>query len=176
MVSGNAAAANADALIYNVMMAFYTACSSFMGQNMGAHNKKRMLKSYIISMSYAFLAAAILGGLLIIFGRQFLSLFTSEPQVVEAGMQRIMIMGFSYALSSFMDCTIAASRGIGKTIVPTIVVIIGSCVFRVAWVYTIFAYVHTIPSLFLLYPCSWMITAAAEIVYFIRCFKKLSFD
>jgi putative MATE family efflux protein len=77
MVSGNAAAANADALIYNVMMAFYTACSSFMGQNMGAHNKKRMLKSYIISMSYAFLAAAILGGLLIIFGRQFLSLFTS---------------------------------------------------------------------------------------------------
>ena len=72
MVSGNAAAANADMLIYNVMMAFYTACSSFMGQNMGACNKKQMLKSYLISMAYAFLAAAILGGLLIIFGRQFL--------------------------------------------------------------------------------------------------------
>lgn len=175
MVSGNAAAANADMLIYNVMMAFYTACSSFMGQNMGACNKKRMLKSYLISMAYAFLAAAILGGLLIIFGRQFLSLFTSEPEVIDAGMQRIMIMGFSYAVSSFMDCTIAASRGIGKTIVPTIVVIIGSCVFRVAWVYTIFAYFHTIPSLFLLYPCSWIITAAAEIVYFIHSFKKVSF-
>ena len=176
MVSGNAAAANADTLIYNVMMAFYTACSSFMGQNMGAHNKKRMLKSYLISMAYAFFAAAVLGGLLIIFGRQFLSLFTSEPEVVDAGMQRIMIMGFSYALSSFMDCTIAASRGLGKTIVPTIVVIIGSCVFRVAWVYTIFAYFHTIPSLFLLYPCSWIITAVAEIAYFIHCFRKLAFD
>ena len=176
MVSGNAAAANADTLIYNVMMAFYTACSSFMGQNMGAHNRKRMLKSYLISMAYAFFAAAVLGGLLIIFGRQFLSLFTSEPEVVDAGMQRIMIMGFSYALSSFMDCTIAASRGLGKTIVPTIVVIIGSCVFRVAWVYTIFAYFHTIPSLFLLYPCSWIITAVAEIAYFIHCFRKLAFD
>lgn len=176
MVSGNAAAANADTLIYNVMMAFYTACSSFMGQNMGAHNKKCMLKSYLISMAYAFFAAAVLGGLLIIFGRQFLSLFTSEPEVVDAGMQRIMIMGFSYALSSFMDCTIAASRGLGKTIVPTIVVIIGSCVFRVAWVYTIFAYFHTIPSLFLLYPCSWIITAVAEIAYFIHCFRKLAFD
>ena len=141
---------------------------------MGAHNKKRMLKSYIISMSYAFLAAAILGGLLIIFGRQFLSLFTSEPQVVEAGMQRIMIMGFSYALSSFMDCTIAASRGIGKTIVPTIVVIIGSCVFRVAWVYTIFAYFHSIPSLYLVYVFSWTITAIAEIAYFAYSFKHLN--
>ncbi len=176
MVSGTAAAANADTLIYNVMMAFYTACSSFMGQNMGAHNKKRMLKSYIISMSYAFFAAAILGGLLIIFGRQFLSLFTSEPEVIEAGMQRIMIMGFSYAVSAFMDCTIAASRGLGKAVVPTIVVIIGSCVFRVAWVYTIFAYYHTIPSLFLLYPCSWIITAIAEIAYFIHCFRKLEFE
>lgn len=175
MVSGNAAAANADMLIYNVMMAFYTACSSFMGQNMGACNKKRMLKSYLISMAYAFLAAAILGGLLIIFGRQFLSLFTSEPEVIDAGMQRIMIMGLSYAVSSFMDCTIAASRGLGKTIVPTIVVIIGSCVFRVAWVYTIFAHFHTIPSLFLLYPCSWIITAAAEITYFVHIFKKVTF-
>lgn len=157
------------------MMAFYTACSSFMGQNMGACNKKRMLKSYLISMAYAFLAAAILGGLLIIFGRQFLSLFTSEPEVIDAGMQRIMIMGLSYAVSSFMDCTIAASRGLGKTIVPTIVVIIGSCVFRVAWVYTIFAHFHTIPSLFLLYPCSWIITAAAEITYFVHIFKKVTF-
>ena len=46
MVSGNAAAANADSLIYNVMFAFYTACASFIGQNWGAGNKKRMLKSY----------------------------------------------------------------------------------------------------------------------------------
>lgn len=61
-------------------------------------------------MAYAFLAAAILGGLLIIFGRQFLSLFTSEPEVIDAGMQRIMIMGLSYAVSSFMDCTIAGIK------------------------------------------------------------------
>lgn len=175
MVSGNAAAANADTLIYNVMMAFYTGCSSFMGQNMGAHNKKRMLKSYLISVGYAFFAGAVLGGLLVVFGRQFLSLFTSEPLVVDAGMQRIKIMGLSYAFSAFMDGTIAASRGLGKTIIPTIVVIIGSCVFRVAWVYTIFAYFHTIPSLYLLYIFSWMLTAIFEIAYFVHSFRKLSF-
>ena len=89
MVSGNAAAANADSLIYNVMFAFYTACASFIGQNWGAGNQKRMLKSYGISITYAFISGAILGGLLLIFGRQFLSLFATEPAVIDAGMQRI---------------------------------------------------------------------------------------
>ena len=84
---------------------------------------------------------------------------------------RLCIMGFSYAISAFMDCTIAASRGLGKTVVPTVIVIMGSCVFRVIWVYTIFAHFHTIPSLYLLYPCSWTLTAIAEIVYFIHAYK-----
>lgn len=86
-VSGNSAAANFDALIYNVMSAFYTACSSFMGQNMGAGNKKRMLHSYFISIAYSFCAAGILGTVLFVFGRQLLSLFTSEPAVIDAGWQ-----------------------------------------------------------------------------------------
>ena len=106
------------------------------------------------------------------FGRQFLSLFATETAVVDVGMQRIRIMAFSYMISAFMDCTIAASRGLGKTVVPTIIVIMGSCVFRVVWVYTIFARIHTIPSLYLLYPCSWALTAVAEMVYFVGSYKK----
>ena len=176
MVSGNSAAANADTLIYNVMSAFYTACSSFMGQNMGAGNKKRMFKSYIISLTYAFAAGAVLGTLLLVLGRQFLSLFTNEEAVIAAGMQRIKIMGFSYAVSAFMDAAIAASRGIGRSVIPTIIVIMGSCVFRVVWVYTVFAYFHTIPSLYLLYVFSWIITAAAEIAYFAYSFRRLKLN
>ena len=72
MVSGNAAAANADSLIYNVMFSFYTACASFIGQNWGAGNKKRMLKSYRVSLTYAFIFGAILGGLLLVFHSFFL--------------------------------------------------------------------------------------------------------
>ena len=156
------------------MAAFHTACASFVGRSRGAGKNDRIIKSYLISMSYSFAAGAFFGGLLLIFGRQFLSLFTNEPSVVDAGMQRISIMGWSYAVSAFMDCTIAASRGIGKSIAPTIIVIIGSCVFRVIWVYTIFAYFGTIRSLYLLYVFSWAITAAAEIVYFIAAYRKIA--
>lgn len=70
-------------------------------------------------------------------------------------MERMRIMCFSYCVSAFMDCTIAACRGIGRSFVPTVIVIMGSCVFRVIWVYTIFAHFHTIPSLYLLYIFSW---------------------
>ena len=173
VVSGNSAAVNVDNVIYNVMAAFYTACSTFMGQNWGAGNKDRMMKSYYISLGYSFLIAAVLGVGFLLCGEPFLYIFTNDADVVAAGMERMQIMCFSYCISAFMDCTIAACRGIGRSFVPTIIVILGSCVFRVVWVYTLFAHFHTIPSLYLLYPFSWILTAAAEILYFIRCCRRL---
>ena len=172
MVAGNSAAINADAMVYDVMAAFYTACGSFMGQNYGAGKKKRVRNSYLISLAYSFGIGLILGVSLVIFGRSFLSLFTRDAAVMDAGMYRLTIMGFSYCISAFMDCTIAAARAMGKSIAPMFIVIMGSCVFRVIWVYTVFAYFHTIPSLYLLYVFSWSITAVAEILYFIRIYKQ----
>jgi Na+-driven multidrug efflux pump len=173
VVAGNSAAANADGLVYDVMAAFYTACSSFMSQNYGAGKRERILKSYYISLAYSFTAGAALGLLLVIFGRPFLSLFAVEEAVIEAGMIRLSIMGLSYGVSAFMDATIAASRGIGKSLWPTAIVIMGSCVFRVIWVYTVFAHFHTMQSLYLLYVFSWSITAIAEILYFAHNYRKL---
>ncbi len=172
VVSGNAAAANADPLVYDVMAAFYTACASFMSQNYGAGKPERVKRSYFISLGYSFGIGAVLGLSLVLFGQTFLSLFTTEPAVAEAGMQRLVIMGLSYPISAFMDCTIAASRGLGRTIVPTFIVIMGSCVFRVIWVYTVFAFFGTLLSLYLLFVCSWTITAIAEGLYFVRVYRE----
>ena len=171
LVEGNSAAANADALVYDVMAAFYIACSSFMGQNFGANQKKRVIKSYFISLAYSFGIGMILGLLLVIFGREFLSIFTSHGTVIDAGMHRLRIMGFSYGVSAFMDCSIAAARGLGKSFIPTVIVFLGSCVFRIIWIYTIFAFFGTIASLYLLYIFSWSITAIAEMIYLYHCYK-----
>ena len=172
MVKGNSAAANADNLIYDAMAAIYMACASFMSQNYGAGKAERVKKSFLISMAYSFAIGLVLGGSLLLFGREFLALFTTEPAVIDAGMKRIGVMGLAYCISAFMDCTISACRGLGETVVPTILVVLGSCVFRVIWVYTIFAHFHTIPSLYLLYPFSWGLTAIAELIYFAHVYKK----
>lgn len=173
MVDGNSAAANFDSIVYDVMAAFYMAGASFVGQNFGAHNKKRILHVYLISMLYAFAVAAAFGLILFFLGRGCLRIFTRDEDVIEMGMKRVMIMAPSYCVSAFMDATIAACRGIGKTVAPIAFEIIGVCVFRVAWVYTVFAYFKTIPSLYLLYVFSWVITAAGEIIYFAVQYKKL---
>ena len=172
MVSGNAAASNADGIVYDVMAAIYVAISSFVGQNYGAGNKKRVLKSINIGLIYSLLAGIILGVALVVFGDGFLSLFAKEEAVRRAGMEKLVVMGLTYWISAFMDGAIAACRGIGRSVVPMYIVFGGSCVFRLIWIYTVFAHFGTILSLYLLYASSWTITAIAEIIYFVYIFKK----
>lgn len=171
-VEGTAAAANADGLVYEMMAAFYTAGATFIGQNFGAGKRDRILKSYFISNFYAMALALVLGLALVVLGRPFLGIFTSDPAVIEAGMYRLTVMGLSYWVSSFMDSALAASRGLGQTSVPTVIVILGACVFRLIWIYTVFAFFGTITSLYLLYVFSWSITATAEIWYFGRLYRR----
>ncbi len=171
-VSGCAAASNANTIVYEIMAAFYTACGSFMGQNYGARKQDRVRKSFFISLIYAFSIGAGLGLLLVAFRRQFLGLFTSDPAVVTAGMTQLTIMALSYGLSAPMDNAIAACRALGKSLVPSIIVILGSCVFRILWVATVFAYFQTISSLYLLYCVSWTLTGMAECVYFAKVYKQ----
>lgn len=172
IVEGTAAASNADGIIYEMMAAFYTAGATFIGQNYGAGKKDRILKSFFISTFYAAVLALVLGILLVVFGREFLAIFTNDQEVIEAGMYRLTVMGLCYWVSAFMDSPLAASRGMGETTVPTVFVIMGSCVFRLIWIYTIFAFFGTITSLYLLYVCSWTVTAIAENWYFARLYKR----
>ncbi len=172
VVAGNAAAQNADSLVYDTMAAFYTACGSYIGQNYGAHKKDRMLKTYFVSLAYSFLFGLVLGVALAIFGRQFLSLFTTDPAVIDAGMKRLVLMGVCYGFSALMDNSIAASRGIGYTRIPLVIVIFGSVVLRIVWIYTIFAYFHTIQVLYLVFIVTWTISGILELLYFRKVFRR----
>ncbi len=176
MVEGNSAAANADPLVYDMMAAFYTACTSFIAQNMGAKKRERIRKSYFICMVYSFGLGLFLGVGIYLLRYPFLSMFTSEKAVVHAGIRRLSVMALSYCVSAFMDCSIAASRGLGRTIVPMFIVTAGSTVFRLLWIWTVFAHYRTIESLYLLYVFSWTITGIAEMIYFAKTMKAVRFS
>lgn len=79
-VSGAAAAANADTLVFNMMAAFYTACASFVSRNWGAGRKERILKSYYISMLYAAVVGVLVGVLLTVFGRSSWACLPTSPR------------------------------------------------------------------------------------------------
>ncbi len=171
-VAGSAAAGNADSIIYNIIASFYTACSSFIGQNYGAGNKERIKKTYRLCFGFSFTIGMALGITVLIFGPQFLSIFNKEADVIAAGMKRLSVIMPAVAFSSLTDNAMAASRGLGKCTVPTIILLMGSCVFRIIWVLTVFAYFGTIESLYLLYFFSWTITGIFEIIYFKFAYKK----
>ena len=173
MVAGTAASANLDPIIYNVMSAFYTACASFIGQNYGAGKKKRILHTYLLTTAYSFTIGLVFGILFGVFGHQILSLFSNDPAVIEAALVRQNVMVVSFCFSAFMDNSTAASRGLGKTIVPSIIILLGSCVFRIVWIYTVFAYFKTVTSLFSLYIASWAVTGLFEVIYFVKCYRKV---
>ena len=148
------------------------ACASFMSQNYGAGRPDRVKKSYFISLGYSFGVGLVLGAALFFCGPAFLALFTTEAAVIDAGMKRVGVMGFAYCISAFYGLHHRRFPRTWQDCGATIIVVMGSCVFRVIWVYTIFAHFHTIPSLYALYPCSWALTALAEIVYFAHCYKE----
>ena len=172
-VEGNSAAANADNIVYELMYACYTACTTFIAQNYGARKPDRVRKSYIIANTYSFIIGLVFGLLLYAFCNPFLLLFTSDRAVMAEGTKRVSVMAFSYCVSSFMDNATAGCRGLGKTTVPTIIIVVGTVVFRIIWIYTIFAYFHTLQSLYIMYPVVWILTAIFEIGYFVIQYRKI---
>lgn len=172
VVSGHVAAQNADALVYDTMAAFYTACGSFIGQNYGAGQMDRVWKTYRISLLYAFLAGTLLGSGIALFGESFMRLFTTDPEVIHAGLFRLHIMGFFYGCSAIVDGNLAASRALGKGVVPTAILLLGVCLFRILWIFTVFAYFKTLLSLYLLFMVSWGITGIAEYAYFRKAYGE----
>lgn len=173
IVEGNSAAMNFDSIIYTMMTAFYAACTSFIAQNYGAKKKDRIMKSYLISSLYALIMALVLGVLIHIFRFNLLYIFTNDPEVVKYGAIRLGILSLTYFLSAFMDNATAAARGLGKTFIPTIIILMGSIVFRIVWIYTVFAHYRTLESLYLLYSFAFVLTAIAGNIYFFSLNRKV---
>lgn len=173
-VAGSTAAGNADNIAYNVMLAFYSAASSFISQNFGAKKPRRILHSYLICQGYTLGIALVLGVCFYLFGEEFISIFNTEPMVIAAGMERIRVMALAFMLSAVMDCTTYAVRGLGYSLVPTAIMLLGVGAFRVVWILFIFPLRHTLGMLYALYPVSWGITALLEVICFAVCFRKES--
>lgn len=173
IVEGNSAAMNFDNVVYEMMAAFYVASTSFIAQNYGAGNRQRVRKTYAITTIYSFGLAAVLGLLIHMFMRPLLSVFTNDSDVISAGVIRLGILSITYCLSAFMDNATAGCRGLGKTFIPTIIVLLGTIVFRIVWIYTVFAHFQTLESLYWLYGCAFVLTAIFQNCYFYFIFRKL---
>lgn len=174
-IAGNSAAANIEGFVYVAMNAFHQATISFTSQNMGAKKYKRIDKILLISETCVLVIGVLLGHVVIFFGESLLGLYTTSSMVVAAGMKRLNIISRTYALCGMMDVMVGALRGIGYSILPMIVSLIGACGLRLLWIATIFQVpqYHTETVVYLSYPVSWIITFMAHVACFLWARKHI---
>lgn len=166
VIAGNSAAANIGNFVYQAMNTFHQAVTCFCGQNIGARKPRRILASIKACMVWAVIFGVALGVLSCVFGAQLLSLYSPEPDVIAAGLERMYVVCSTYFLCGMMDVMTGSLRGIGYSILPMTVSILGVCVFRIIWVVTIFAAKPTMQVLMLSYPVSWALTFTVLIFFF----------
>ena len=174
VIAGNSAALNIENFIFTGMNGFSQGTLTFISQNFGAKKYQRINKTIIIALFCVFLVGFVFGNLTVIFGRKLLSFFTTSPEVIESGISRLKIICATYALCGMMDVMGNAIRGIGHSVLPMIITLLGACGIRLLWISTIFLIpkFHSCTTIFVSYPISWTVTFIAHIICFFIVKKK----
>ena len=169
VVAGNSAAAYLEGFVYMAMNAFYQTTLSFVSQNYGAGEQKRINRIVLLGEACVIVTGTLLGNMVVFFGNDLLQIYSNNPEVIAAGMVRLHYISMIYALCGIMDVMVGALRGIGYSIMPMIVSIVGVCVLRLIWLATVFQIpeFHKIETVYLSYPVTWILTSLVYIVFFV---------
>ena len=175
VVAGSAASSNIEGFVYAGMNAFYQTALTFTSQNYGACECKRVDRIMGLCLLYSGLIGLVLGNLAYLFGYPLGSIYApGQEEVIAQAVDRLSICCTTYFLCGLMDTQVGVLRGIGYSVVPMIVSLVGSCALRLLWVATIFQLNRTPEMLYLSYPVSWAITAATHFVFFL-CIRKRAY-
>lgn len=172
VMAGNAAAGNLEGFVYTAMNALYQANLSYTSQNYGALKYKRIDRSLLLCLGVVTLIGGLLGNIVYLLGPHLLSLYDSDPAVIQYGMNRLAVIATTYFLCGIMEVASGSIRGLGYAIIPMVVSLSGACIMRIVWIYTVFAMVPTQFVLYLSYPISWVLTFAAHLVTYLIVRKK----
>lgn len=176
VIAGNSAAASIEGFVYMAMNSCYQSTLSFTSQNLGAGKYERINKILLSGLLCVVVVWAILGlGVCMTLSRQLLSIYTSGNASIEAGAQRMLYVCGTYFLCGIMEVLVGSLRGMGYSVTPMLVSLIGACGLRLVWLASVFQIeqFHTPDTVYLSYPFSWIITDAALVVCFFICRHRL---
>ena len=171
VMAGNSVSANIEGFIYVAMNALHQAAITFTSQNFGARKYLRIRRICLLSVLTVTVIGILLGAIALVFQTPLLSIYSPEPEVIAAGIIRMNIIASTYFLCGIMDVLCGVLRGLGSTIAPMIISVLGACTLRIFWIYCILPFDRTLQMLYISYPVSWAITAAVHgacLVYLLR--------
>ncbi len=174
VMAGNSASISIEGFSLTCMDSMGQSAMTATGQNMGAGKLENINRILGISLLYAAATGIVWGLVYILFGDKLLSIYTpGDAEVIAIGKIRLDIFAYTYFTWGMMNVFVCILRGMGYSIVPTIISIAGICVFRIVWIYTAFALYPTLFCLYVSYPISWVISLAAIAVCYIIIKKRV---
>ena len=159
VMAASSAALNIELLAYYVLNSFSQACTTFVGQNYGARQIDRCRKTLLLSILEDFIASAIAIGIVLLSGRFLLSIFNSDPEVIEIGYTRLIYLFSAYVFSMLYEVLSGYMRGFGISLIPAILTTIGVCGIRIFWINFVFPQNPTFTTIMTVYPISLSSTA-----------------
>lgn len=159
VMAASSAAFNVEIFAYYVFNSFSQACTTFVGQNYGAGKIERCKKTLYLSLIEDAIATVSAILLVLFSGKFLLSLFSSDPKVIEIGYMRLIIIFIAYGFSMLYEVMSGYMRGFGFSLIPAIITMIGVCGTRITWIYTVFPKNRTFETIMISYPISLAVTA-----------------
>lgn len=164
VMAGAAASANLEGFVYTSMNSIYQACLTFVGQNRGARQFRRVRRTLWVCLGVVFGVGVAMGGLFTLFAPQLISIYNTNPEVIRQGALRMTVICSTYFLCGLMEVSVGQLRGLGYSMLPMVSTLTGVCGFRILWVYTVFPLFPTLVTLSWSYSVSWLITFLFQIV------------
>ena len=171
-MAGSTASANLEGFVYNAMNAVYQTNLSFTSQNLGGGKFERINRILLLCLGVVTVVGVVMGGGFALLGPQLLRIYSSDPEVIRFGMVRLTIICGMYFICGWMDVLVGSLRGLGSSVIPMVVSLAGACGLRIVWIFTVFQWHHSLNVLYLSYPVTWAVTAAAHLLCFMMIRRK----
>ena len=172
-IAGNSASSNLEGFMYTSMNSVYQAALSFAGQNMGARKYSRLKKVLCNCLAIVTGIGIGMGAITYLFRYQLLGIYSSDMDVINFGIERLELFCLTYFTCGAMDVMVGQMRGMGYSIVPMIVSLVGVCGIRIVWIFTVFKASNSLLTLYMSYPVSWVVTLAVHFSTFLYVYHKV---
>jgi len=154
-----------DALVWMVYAAFGMALTTFAGQNYGARKWERIGKSVRLSLVMSFVSISMLSALILLFGRNLMSIFINDANVISIGLRMMGVISPAYCLFAFIEIFSAVLQAEGDVLIPALLTFGGTCLFRIIWVLFLVPG-GTLEQIIFCYPMTWATCAVLFIFYY----------
>ena len=160
VMAASSAAFNIEIFVYYILNSFSQACTTFVGQNYGAGQIERCKKIMFICLIQDAIATAITAIIALTFGKFLIAIFDSNPDVVETGYTRLVMIFTMYVFTVFNEILSGYLRGFKISLTPAIMTMIGVFGVRIIWIYTVFPQSRTFKTIMTSYPISMFVAAS----------------